>query len=93
MLSEIRRPESAKRRDERSERRKTTKRNVEPHAHESNDEMSVAEGLSSGEECNVETGGVTEYESPKEEPLILVGERWYLELLESREPERARHGQ
>ena len=68
LLSEIRRTESAKRRDE------TTKRNVEPHAHESNDEMSVAEGLSSGEEYDVETGGVTEYESPKEEPLILVRE-------------------
>ena len=37
--------------------------------------MSVAEGLSSGEEYNVETGGVTEYESPKKEPLIQVGER------------------
>ena len=93
LLTEIRRPESAKRQDEQNERTKTTKQNVEPHAHESDDEMSVAEGLSSGEEYNVETGGVTEYESPKKEPLIQVGERWYLELLESREPKRARHGQ
>ena len=64
-----------------------TKRNEEPHARESNDETSVAEGLPRGEESDAETGVVTKYKSPKEVPLILVGERWYLELLESREPE------
>ena len=36
------------------------KRDDEPHAHESYDEMSVAEGLSNGEEYHVETEVVTE---------------------------------
>ena len=51
------------------------KRDDEPHAHESYDELSVAEGLPMAEEYHVAMGVVTEYESPEEEPLIQVGER------------------
>ena len=53
---------------------KRTKRNDEPHAHESHDERSVAAGLSMVEEYHVVTEVVTKYESPELEPLIQVGE-------------------
>ena len=69
---------------------KRTKRNDEPHAHESHDERSVAAGLSMVEEYHVVTIVVTKYESPESAPLIQVGERNILNYyLGTREPERS----